>query len=194
MQPGPFPVHPTIPYDPQGNPVLRTPSLDLCLEEHTVPHNPHGQAQPEAPHLGTCALRSNRHPATRRGKPNLARFVYNYLGNLTARPLPDPDNATMAPPGSNPAEGMPCDTTVNVCPEPLVCVGWRYGTKDASGMGRCRNTTTLYVPAYSTRWGRGVDGDWTGVLVVDIRAAERVGARRGAVLGPAQYVAVWLQA
>ncbi len=88
--------------------------------------------------------------------------MYNYLGNLTARPLPDPDNATLAPPDSNPAEGMPCDTTVNVCPEPLVCVGWRYGTKDATGMGRCRNTTTLYVPAYSTRWGRGAGGRGSG--------------------------------
>ncbi|PNW82792.1 hypothetical protein CHLRE_06g294400v5 [Chlamydomonas reinhardtii] len=93
-------------------------------------------------------------PRASRSKPNLARFVYNYLGNLTAAPLPaDRSNSSW--------EGAPCDTTVNICPAPLACIGWRYGTKDPAGMGRCRNTTTLYFPAYSTRlWYGNRQGSW----------------------------------
>ncbi|KAG2450035.1 hypothetical protein HYH02_000139 [Chlamydomonas schloesseri] len=96
----------------------------------------------------------NSDPRASRSKPNLARFIYNYLGNLTAVPLPaNRTNTTW--------EGAPCDTTVNVCPAPLACIGWRYGTKDPAGMGRCRNTTTLYFPAYSTRLSYGErKGSW----------------------------------
>lgn len=89
-------------------------------------------------------------PRASGGKPNLARFVYNYLGNITASM-----NAS-APAGSTWAakEGAYCDTTVNVCPSQLACIGWRAGanaTKYNATMGRCRNTTTNYLPAYTTR-------------------------------------------
>ncbi|GLC56142.1 hypothetical protein PLESTB_001073200 [Pleodorina starrii] len=77
-------------------------------------------------------------------KPNLPRFLFNYLGNLTAVPLSNTTNTTTG-------EGAACDPNQNICKPPYACIGWRYGTKDPAGMGRCRNTTTNYVPAYSTR-------------------------------------------
>jgi hypothetical protein len=81
-----------------------------------------------------------------RYKANLPRFLFNYLGNLTAVTLPNTTNITSG------QEGAACDPNVKVCAAPLACIGWRSGTKNAATMGRCRNTTTNYVPAYSTRY------------------------------------------
>ncbi|KXZ43598.1 hypothetical protein GPECTOR_86g392 [Gonium pectorale] len=96
----------------------------------------------------------NSDPKASRSKPNLARFLFNYLGNITALPLPKNVSNTSW-------WGAPCDTTVNICPAGLACIGWRYGTKDPVGMGRCHYTTTNYFPVYSTRLRYGVkDNVW----------------------------------
>ncbi|GFR49894.1 hypothetical protein Agub_g11998 [Astrephomene gubernaculifera] len=102
-------------------------------------------------------------PKASRSKPNLARFLFNYLGNITAAPLP-------ANRSNSSWEGAPCDTTVNICPASLACIGWRYSTTDTAGMGRCRNTSTNYVPAYSTRLWYGFNKSWWGWWLSDAAA------------------------
>ncbi|KAG2497749.1 hypothetical protein HYH03_004021 [Edaphochlamys debaryana] len=107
----------------------------------------------------------DRDPKSSRAKPNLARFVFNYLANATATPAPA--NASF-PADNTTWLGAPCDTTVNLCPWPLACVGWRFGTKpdkDAATMGRCLNTTANYFPAYSTGLTYAIaNGYWRWLL------------------------------
>ncbi|EFJ51228.1 hypothetical protein VOLCADRAFT_103599 [Volvox carteri f. nagariensis] len=86
-------------------------------------------------------------------KPNLPRFLFNYLGLITAVPPSNTSNTSSW-------DGALCDPGVNRCPLPYACIGWRYGSKDPAGMGRCRNTTTSFVPAYSTRLSYGKVGQW----------------------------------
>lgn len=102
-----------------------------------------------------------------RDKPTLQRFVWNYLANLTARvPLP------AASTGATPA--ILCDPVTNLCPSPLACVGWRFGSdlkKNAATMGRCLNTTISYAPSYSTKFFFGIRGKFFGWFVAPEQSA-----------------------
>ncbi|GIL91104.1 hypothetical protein Vretimale_9556 [Volvox reticuliferus] len=82
------------------------------------------------------------YPKRSPNKPQVPSFILNYLGNLTAVPLTDSTNTSSG-------EGVECNGD---CEGSFACIGWRYTTSDKSGFGRCCNTTTNLVPAYSLRW------------------------------------------
>eukprot|EP00195_Chlamydomonas_chlamydogama_P012863 CAMPEP_0202894688 /NCGR_PEP_ID=MMETSP1392-20130828/4034_1 /ASSEMBLY_ACC=CAM_ASM_000868 /TAXON_ID=225041 /ORGANISM="Chlamydomonas chlamydogama, Strain SAG 11-48b" /LENGTH=710 /DNA_ID=CAMNT_0049579449 /DNA_START=101 /DNA_END=2233 /DNA_ORIENTATION=+ len=77
-------------------------------------------------------------PSNTNFKSDIYRFLFNIMANITA-------TGDM---------GLLCDPIKNLCQPGMVCIGWKSGTDPATSaatMGRCRVSTTKFVPSLSTR-------------------------------------------